>query len=720
MRVMLPTKAPVGRGLYWAPDMAGRKDRLEDLQQEITCPLCLDTFDDPCVLSCQHTYCRKCLEAFVRRIRGVSPTITCPECRKFTDVPVEGVQGLPSAFKLNSLIEVVSKMIQAEEKTSVGTVEVDGGNATANPPQAGSSDCTQHPGQTLDVYCRDCEAVVCRDCILFGKHSSHSYNKLEVAANEDRDTVERKLNALLKKKLSIQKDAADAKRARRNAEESCEIVCKKITESYNRLMSAVEQKKECNVQQFRDTSNAKVKALSQREESLMMISSEMSAVKTMVERGVRNLGDADFITRKKGMVVKIEQMNARINELSQNHQVEAFTPSVLDQGSLVEVDALCDRFLRPYRMVNPSQCAANVSGGGSIIKVGEVARIQISLKDSEGEMCCLVQCVTVELCCVRFGEKVSSKVIEHSPSSYETSISPNVRTRGQCEVVVKVNDMVVGSRPISVFIECPPHQLGDPVHIINDIQQPGCLKISKTSMFCRTATGVCILDLENLSKPLVQSGIFPRNGKIESWWPSEMAVCGMYLFVSDPRNGQVHKFKVDGQYLKSTPTNKDTLQTPNGLNVSPNGALYVCDSDRHCIHVFNSDLSFSAVFGSQGNRPGLFCWPDNIAFDSTGNFYITDYSNDRIQCFSSNHTLKWYTGATGDLKEPNVMQVVGNKIFVTDLGGVAIFTTDGQFITRFASMCAASASKSSADGIAVDSDGFVFVSDTPRNRIVVF
>lgn len=55
-----------------------------------------------------------------------------------------------------------------------------------------------------------------------------------------------------------------------------------------------------------------------------------------------------------------------------------------------------------------------------------------------------------------------------------------------------------------------------------------------------------------------------------------------------------------------------------------------------------------------------------------------------------------------------------------DLGGVSVFTTQGQFITRFAKMCAASESKSSADGIAIDHDGFVFVSDTPRNRLVIF
>ena len=696
--------------------MAARMDTLEHLQQEITCPLCLDTFEDPRVLSCQHTYCKKCLEALIARGRGTSPTIICPECRKSTDVPVEGVLELPAAFKLNRLIELVGQMRHEER----GKARVGRDGPVTPPPRAhtGQSSCTQHPGQMLDVYCRNCEEAVCRDCILFGKHSSHPYDKLEVAADDHRDMVRQKLNALLKKHPLVQKCAADAKMARCNAEESCEVVCDKIAESYDRVLSMVERKKKHNIQRFRDAANAKVMKLDENEASLTAISSEMSAVKSMVERGLQNLGDTEFIARQRGMVYKMEQMNTRINDLSLDQQQAELIPEVLDQRLLVEIDALCDRYLRPYRMVDPLKCAVRVS---SVMKVGEVTAIAISLKDSEGEECRLQQCVTVELCCIRFGEKLAGKVIEQSPSSYQSRISPNVRTRGQCQVLAKVNDVTIGSKPIAVLVECPPHMLGEPVHIINDIQQPGCLKIYNTRMFCRTAKGVCILDLENINKPLVKSGIFPRDGKIESWWPSEMLVYGTHLLVSDPRNGKVHKFRLDsGQYVRSTATNKDTLQTPNGLSMSPNGMLYVCDSDRHCIHVFNPDLTFSSTFGSHGSTPGRFCWPDNIAFDSSGNFYVTDYSNDRIQCFSHNGTLKWYTGTTEGLKEPNVMHIVENKIFVTDLGGVSVFTTEGHFVTRFASMCAASESKSSADGIAIDSDGFVFVSDTPRNRIVIF
>ena len=700
--------------------MAAR-DTLEDFQQEVTCPLCLDTFEDPRVLTCQHTYCKKCLESLLSR--SISSTVVCPECRKTTQTSIGGVSDLPVAFKINRLKQLVSRMqLQEKEKAVVGQEVLATPSSYSRASTA--SQCVQHPSQPLDMYCRKCEEVVCRDCILFGKHSNHSYDKLVVAANEDRDTVAQKLRGLLKKQADVKKLETDAREASQSAEESCKIICAKISESYDRVINAVERKKQNSIQQFRIVAEERVQKLNERCQTYVMMSSEMGAVQSLVERGLRNLGNAEFLTRKKGMVLKLEQMNSRINNLSQDQPVAEPTPQVVDAKSVGEAEMLCDRFLHPYQIVDPLKCTAKVNNGDSIIRAGDQTFINVYVKDSEGEVCNLLQSVTVELSCARFGETISAAIIEHSPLCYKADITPNVRTRGRCNVVVKVNENIIGNRPLTVFIDCPPCMLGEPVCIINDIQQPGCLKIVNDRMFCRTASGLCILDLENTSKPPVQSGIFPRDGKIDSWWPSEMAIDKNCLFVSDPKNGKIHKFKIDGQFMMSTSTNKSSVKTPNGLSVAPDGAVYVCDSDNHCIHVFNPDLSLRLTFGSQGSAPGQFNWPDNIAFDSSGNMFVTDYSNHRIQCFTSDHVPKWYTGTPGNrpenLNEPNVMQVIGDKIFVTDLGGVSVFSTQGQFITRFADMCAASESKSSADGIAIDKDGFVIVSDTPRNRLVVF
>ena len=34
---------------------------IKGMEELITCVICHGTFEDPCLLSCGHTYCRKCL-----------------------------------------------------------------------------------------------------------------------------------------------------------------------------------------------------------------------------------------------------------------------------------------------------------------------------------------------------------------------------------------------------------------------------------------------------------------------------------------------------------------------------------------------------------------------------------------------------------------------------------------------------------------------------------
>ena len=64
--------------------------------------MCLEQLDQRCkVLPCQHTFCRRCLEAVVERKKE----LRCPECR----VLVEGdVDDLPANIMLVRILEQLS------------------------------------------------------------------------------------------------------------------------------------------------------------------------------------------------------------------------------------------------------------------------------------------------------------------------------------------------------------------------------------------------------------------------------------------------------------------------------------------------------------------------------------------------------------------------------------------------------------------------------------
>ena len=89
---------------------------------------------------------------------------------------------------------------------------------------------------------------------------------------------------------------------------------------------------------------------------------------------------------------------------------------------------------------------------------------------------------------------------------------------------------------------------------------------------------------------------------------------------------------------------------------------------------------FVNAWGSKGSDEGQFLEPAGVAVDSSGNVYVSDFSNNRIQKFTGNGTFisKWGSSGSGE----------------------------GQF--------------NRPENVAVDSSGNVYVGDTGNNRIQVF
>lgn len=58
---------------------SAQSERSSVLQEELTCPVCLDLYRDPHLLPCGHNFCKTCLDRLKRQAdRG---RFRCPECR---------------------------------------------------------------------------------------------------------------------------------------------------------------------------------------------------------------------------------------------------------------------------------------------------------------------------------------------------------------------------------------------------------------------------------------------------------------------------------------------------------------------------------------------------------------------------------------------------------------------------------------------------------------
>ena len=108
-------------------------------------------------------------------------------------------------------------------------------------------------------------------------------------------------------------------------------------------------------------------------------------------------------------------------------------------------------------------------------------------------------------------------------------------------------------------------------------------------------------------------------------------------------------------------------------------------------------------FGCYGDGDGQFNRPIDIAQDRVGNLYVSDSRNKRVQVFD----CKGQFLSTFRKKEiifPCGISVSSDQfVYVCDNNCVSVFKTSGEFVTSFGQF-------NDPRGIAIDDDGFVYVS----------
>lgn len=164
------------------------------------------------------------------------------------------------------------------------------------------------------------------------------------------------------------------------------------------------------------------------------------------------------------------------------------------------------------------------------------------------------------------------------------------------------------------------------------------------------------------------------------------------LYITDMANNRVQKWApgatsgitVAGGNGRGTLANQ--LDGPSGLWIDAAGNLYVCDHNNHRVQKFAPGSPAGVTVagrqdGIMGNGTSELYWPDDIFIDASGNMYIADEGNNRIQ--------KWAPGATTG---------------ITVAGGNGSGTADNQF--------------RNTEAIFVDPAGVMYISDFFNHRVV--
>ena len=205
------------------------------------------------------------------------------------------------------------------------------------------------------------------------------------------------------------------------------------------------------------------------------------------------------------------------------------------------------------------------------------------------------------------------------------------------------------------------------------------------------------------------------NGQFSN--PTGVAVDGSdNIYVADSSNNRIQKFDANGNFLWTVGafgTGNAQFQHPIGVVVDGSGYVYVADTNNNRIQKLDPSGGYVSQFGSKGSANNQFNLPTGVAVDVAGNIYVSDSGNNAVKKFDS--TGKWiWTGVTYTNNAQGVAVDSGGNVDVSCMASdvIAQYDSNGNFLRAIGSQGSGNGQFYDPHGLAVDSAGDIFVTDT--------
>ena len=723
---------------------------LEELESEITCPICQEHYTEPKVLPCLHYYCKKCILKLALRTQS-GKSFHCPECRCEATLPEGGVDNLKTAFFANRLKSKVTTLQRAHGKVEVkcelctassnaeafcrqcarficrrcvqlhSEIQIffshevasleDLKHGRAKPigvEEPSTEMCTIHK-QPFIIFCSDCEKLICQHCTLT-RHKEHTFEFTNVVAPDTKTKLLSDVQSLIPMQLEYTNALKKIQNMSLEIETHKNSIIDNLHTSFKELHHILEQREQELVEDATTIAQQKLQKLSQQEKTLSLASAGLQSVVDYTERCVSLSTDSELVSMDTEIRKAIQQKIQEHGNLGRSLEPVEEADMAVEVTCAEALQQLCLTQANITPAIDPAKCTVNLTAPAEVGKpyIGTLTTRLSNGKPNNKK--CKVTCHIKSL---YNGVTTDCVIVEDGPDRYSIGYTPTVR--GRHELTVLINGHHVAGSPFPVYVSIHPTQLGKPVKIWTEINRPvgitanskgeilvalleGAISIIKydaegkridlveksglvrpcciarddeDNIYCIDHASNKILTCDSngdsvrlLRVPLEKNikgrsalAIINHNlymaevnllGKIKVYNKQlkhmstlsyrNTCVDDIYedirqnLYVSDKNNSCVHVFTKDGVHLRSIGHDKEELKQPCGLCVHGQ-YVYVADITSHCVFVFTTDGEYVTSFGQNGQEEGELDLPAYVHIDQDGFVYVSDFLNDRIQCF---------------------------------------------------------------------------------------
>ena len=748
----------------------GEEKEWQQIEEEITCSICGDLFTDPKTIPCLHTFCKQCIEKSIESNKKMASIVCCPLCR--APLPRDDMSSVPTNFTINRLVEIFGKrkeggksltlkeikcsncerglpaitwctecedslceqcndahqMMKAFKSHQTIAVEEFVKNpklvlSTPEKPEA----CKSHSKQALDLYCKTCSSLICRDCTLKDHpRETHDFDFIDDVVDEEREKIKQATAPL---KQLLERVINGIKRIEESETEidiESEANRRKIQGVYSEVYKLLKQQEEEALEKVNTIKTSLKKTLAMQKENAKFMESQLVSCSEFSDDAISTNRRRQLLTYKNSIIDRVEDLTKQVEHASIDPECRA-DDMIVRCGNPVEFisNSLCDVSGVPHL----PHCSVR-----GPLERSDPVKVTVTLKDIYG-FSVVQQSKDLEIHCNKEGEFLQNvRIEEESKGVYHIWYNPkrkednllSVYWRGLVvndKVPVNIRDYANIKQEVKVIDKYGPNN--------ERLEAPYLMaKGPNNEVIVRNhSTGQLVIFDEQLQYSHVIGGKGNGNGKFQCITGIAVDNKG-YLYVTDCDLHCIQKFTMSGQFVSQFGTEgtaEGQFNDPYGLVLSQSELLFVCDCNNYRIQVFRNE-QFSYTFGQYGKEPGYFNNPHHLTLNSNEDqLFITDCYNHRVQVFTPNGQFLRIFGNFTDilfkLRSPvGIYYTPDNHLLISSYGThcVLVFEEDGRFVSAIEGTYQGKERFNGPCGVIMMNNGQIVIASKGTHKLVVF
>nr|XP_009941790.1 PREDICTED: E3 ubiquitin-protein ligase Midline-1 isoform X2 [Opisthocomus hoazin] len=336
---------------------------METLESELTCPICLELFEDPLLLPCAHSLCFNCAHRILVSHCATNEPVEsitafqCPTCRYVITLSQRGLDGLKRNVTLQNIIDRFQKAsISGPNSPSETRRErAFDSNSMSSCEKVLCQFCDQDPAQEAVKTCVTCEVSYCEECLKathpnkkpFTGHrliepipDSHIRGLMCLEHEDEKQNLESNLTSLIKRNTELETLLAKLIQTCQHVEVNASRQETKLMEECDQLIEIIQQRRQIIGTKIKEGKVVRLRKLAQQIANCKQCIERSTSLISQAEQSLKENDHARFLQTAKNITERVSMATASsqvlIPEINLNDTFDTFALDFTREKKLLE------------------------------------------------------------------------------------------------------------------------------------------------------------------------------------------------------------------------------------------------------------------------------------------------------------------------------------------------------------------------------------------------